>query len=65
MSDSGDNTHKSDETNARVSAGSGGMKYVDEYRDRVKAQILVREIEAIAAAIETTDRRGDDNRGRA
>ena len=28
------------------------MKYVDEYRDRAKAEILVREIEALAAAIE-------------
>ena len=34
--------------------GSGGMKYVDEFRDRAKAQILLREIEALAAAIETT-----------
>ncbi len=30
------------------------MKYVDEYRDQAKAQILLREIEALAAAIETT-----------
>ena len=29
------------------------MKYVDEYRDRSTAQILVREIEALAAAIES------------
>ena len=30
------------------------MKYVDEYRDQARAQILLREIEALAAAIKTT-----------
>ncbi len=30
------------------------MKYVDEFRDRAKAQILLREIETLAAAIEAT-----------
>ena len=28
------------------------MKYVDEYRDRAKAEILVREIEALATTID-------------
>ncbi len=33
------------------------MKYVDEFRDRAKAAILVREIEALVAAIERPDAR--------
>jgi hydrogenase expression/formation protein HypD len=33
------------------------MKYVDEYRDRDKAQILVREIESLAGAIRIPERR--------
>ena len=33
------------------------MKYVDEYRDRDKAQILVREIESLAGAIRISERR--------
>jgi hydrogenase expression/formation protein HypD len=33
------------------------MKYVDEYRDRAKAQILVKEIDRLAAGIEIAERR--------
>ena len=33
------------------------MKYVDEYRDRAKAQILVKDIERLVAGIKTTEQR--------
>ena len=33
------------------------MKYVDEYRDRAKAQILVKDIERLVAGIKTVDGR--------
>jgi len=33
------------------------MKYVDEYRDRAKAQVLVKEIERLASGIKITERR--------
>src|SRR5258707_2851663 len=37
--------------------GSRGMKYVDEYRDRAKAQILVKDIERLVAGIKITEQR--------
>jgi hydrogenase expression/formation protein HypD len=40
-----------------MSNTSRGMKYVDEYRDREKAQILVREIERLVAEIPTAQSR--------